>query len=225
MRTLLPGLCLALCACAEPVGAAQLGDDALIELFEDLHRPIYGIYELGIDRDAVHGALAGSFFGEQLSAEYVEHFTTLVRMGDEETSIRVLRVDYERIEVLDRADGVVRVDADWSVGGIVTHAGHKHPRVNRYRAVYELEDTPEGVRITGSHLRNLERVGSLLGGDGWILDDLPTSGGGFMDPLDYIDAGLGGAGAVPADPTELPADGSQPPQDSPAPPGDPTELP
>lgn len=179
-------------ACAPvPTAAVALDDAAVVARFEQMHRPVYGVYDVGADRDALHALLADSFHGEALTTEYVEHYTTLFRMVDEETSIRIQRVDYESIEVLDRGPDGVRVDADWSVGGVVTHQGHKHPRVNRYRALYTLSQTPSGLRITDTRMRNLERVRSLLSaGDAWTIDDLPKSGGGFMDPLDLLEAGV-----------------------------------
>lgn len=181
----------ALAGCAPKVAPALPDDASVVEHFKALHQPLYGVYDLGPDRDRIHGLLEGSFVGEALTQEYIEHYTTLFRMVDDETSIRIQRVDYESVEVLDRPPGQVRVDADWSVGGVVTHQGHKHPRVNRYRAVYTLSDTADGLRITGTRMRNLERVRSLLSaGDAWTIDDLPKSGAGFMDPLDLLEAGV-----------------------------------
>lgn len=174
-----------------PAPTVQLDDSAVAEVFRTLHTPLYGVYDLGPDRDGIHDLLSASFVGEALTHEYVEHYTTLFRMVEDETSIQIQRVDYETVAVLDRGPEGVRVDADWSVGGVVTHQGHKHPRVNRYRAVYTLSPTPEGLRITDTHMRNLERVRSLLSaGDAWTIDDLPKSGGGFMDPLDLLEAGV-----------------------------------
>ena len=181
----------ALASCAPKVAPALPDDATVVERFKALHKPLYGVYDLGPDRDRIHGLLEDSFVGEALTRECVEHYTTLFRMVDDETSIQIQRVDYESVEVLDRAPGQVRVDADWSVGGVVTHQGHKHPRVNRYRAVYTLSDTHGGLRITGTRMRNLERVRSLLSaGDAWTIDDLPKSGAGFMDPLDLLEAGV-----------------------------------
>ena len=182
----------AACAHPSPMPGPPLDDSALEETFRTLHKPLYGVYDLGPDRDGIHDLLSASFHGEALTTEYVEHYTTLFRMVDDETSIRIQRVDYETVAVLDRdPSGDVRIDADWSVGGVVTHQGHKHPRVNRYRAVYTLSPTSEGLRITRTRMRNLERVRSLLSaGDAWTVDDLPKSGGGFMDPLDLLEAGV-----------------------------------
>ena len=169
----------------------QLDDTAITDTFRSLHKPLYGVYDLGPSRDGIHDLLSASFVGEALTDEYIEHYTTLFRMVEDETSIRIQRVDYESVTVLDRGPEGVRVDADWSVGGVVTHQGHKHPRVNRYRAVYTLSPTADGLRITATRMRNLERVRSLLAaGDAWTIDDLPKSGGGFMDPLDLLEAGV-----------------------------------
>lgn len=194
---------LSLTACAPtpaPQALAQ-ADLALTETFQELHRPIYGVYELGGDRDAIWELLQGSFAEEALTQEYVEHFTTLHTMAAEETAIQVIRVDYESVQVLDRTPsqgsvaGQVRVQADWSVGGVVTHQAHKHTRVNRYVAVYTLAQTPSGWRIVDTHMRDLARVRSVLSAyandTDFLLDAMPSSGGGLMDPLDMLDAGLG----------------------------------
>lgn len=192
---------LALSACAPSPAPQPLAtaDSALYETFQSLHRPIYGVYELGGDRDAIHDLLQGSFTGEALTREYVEHFTTLHTMVKEETAIQVIRVDYESVHLLSRSPDpqgeIVRVEADWSVGGVVTHQAHKHTRVNRYVAVYTLQQTPQGWRITDTHMRDLARVRSVLSAyatdDNFLLDAMPSSGGGLMDPLDMLDAGIG----------------------------------
>ncbi|MFT5584396.1 MAG: hypothetical protein ACI9VR_001981, partial [Cognaticolwellia sp.] len=94
-------LLLPACAPTPAPEALAQADDALSENFQALHRPIYGVYELGGDRDAIWNLLQGSFSGEALTREYVEHFTTLHTMAAEETAIQVIRVDYESIKVLD----------------------------------------------------------------------------------------------------------------------------
>ncbi|MEM1177213.1 MAG: hypothetical protein AAGM22_02615 [Acidobacteriota bacterium] len=160
---------------------------AVADLFKGLHEPVYRVYELGLDRDAIHDHLASSFSGRLLTDQYVEHYTTLVRMGREQTAIRVVRVDYEEIEVAEPEPGVVQVVADWSVGGVVSHQEHKHLRTNRYRALYELAETADGWRIVTARLRDLRRVKTGLG----LSDDLPESAGGMMSPLELLRAGVG----------------------------------
>ena len=172
---------------------SPVSSQALKTLFRALHRPIYEVYGLGFDRDAIHAHLAASFRGEALSREYVEHFTALARMRRESTAIRILRIDYEQVEILERSESRVRVDADWSVGGIVTHQQHRHPRTNRYRAVYDLAFEADGWRFVGSRLRDMDRIrgfSSLTAGDPWALDRRPKSGGGMMSPLDLLKGGM-----------------------------------
>ena len=178
---------LALLACGPHRAFDQLGDDALAAVFRDLHRPVYDVYELGPDADAVHRLLARSFVGEALTRQYVEHYTTLVRMDREQTSIRVVRVDYEAVQVLARGPRVVSLDADWSVGGIVSHQRHKHLRTNRYRAVYDLAPADDGWRIVDTRLKDLQRVDTGLG----LATDLPATAGGLMSPLELLRAGVG----------------------------------
>ena len=173
---------------------ADRSDDLsdLKEVFRQLHEPVYRVYELGIDRDAIHGHLAASFGGEALTEQYVEHYTTLVRMAREKTSIRVVRVDYEEVHVDGESGeiglgGIIEVEADWSVGGIVTHQEHKHLRTNRYQALYQLARTASGWRIVATRLRDLRRVETGLG----LSSDLPVSAGGLMSPLELLRAGVG----------------------------------
>lgn len=217
---LLPLFASGLLSCAKPAPPQSLPDAALVERFEALHRPIYGVYELGEDRDAIWELLDRSFTGEALTREYIEHFTTLASMKSEETSIQVLRVDYESVSVLERLpSGQVRVEADWSVGGVVTHQAHKHTRVNRYVAVYTLTETGAGWRIEDTRMRDLERVRSVLSNwasdDAFLLDEMPTGASGMMDPLEMLNAGLGAKQGAPSD-----EDADPDPVTSPAPEGE-----
>ena len=184
VRRWLPILLIS-CSSPDPFVGTDIAD-----AFRALHRPIYGVYELTAgQRDALHDLLARSFRGAALTDQYVEHFTTLHRMATEETSIRVIDVDYATVRVLDDTGPVRRVDVDWSVGGVVTHRDHKHPRVNRYRAIYSLAMTQDGPRIVATRMRNLERVRSPL--QGWSFDAQETGGEGLLDPLDLLNAGVG----------------------------------
>ncbi|MEM9597680.1 MAG: hypothetical protein AAGD06_25665, partial [Acidobacteriota bacterium] len=182
-----PLCALLLLACAPDTEPSLDPADA----FRALHEPVYGVYALGADRGAIHDLLAASFTGEALTREYVEHFTTLARMEEESTSIQVLAVDYEEVTVLDSEAGRVRVDADWSVGGVVTHRGHRHPRTNRYRAIYTLEavgeTAGEGWRIVDTRMRDMERIesyDSIVGDDGDGEGGVAKSRRGLMSPLD-----------------------------------------
>lgn len=173
---------------------STLSEAMIVQGFEEIHRKVYGVYALPLDRNAIHDLLDESFSGEALTDEYVEHFTTRMRMRQEETAIHIVRVDYDHVHVLDAEDERYRIGASWSVGGIVTHQGHKHTRVNRYEAVYTLTQTAEGLRIVDTKLRNLRRVRSALstGFAELSVGDSQdgSSAGGYMSPLELLRGGV-----------------------------------
>lgn len=194
VRTL-PGAGLVVLLSCGPDEAArpEVDEAVLVEAFQALHEGVYGVYDQGLDRDAVHDRLAASFVGEQLTEQYVEHWRTLHAMAEEGTSIEVLGVEYDRVEVVESTtDGLPRIDAAWLVRGIVTHQRHQHPRINRYAAVYTLRPTDDGWRIVATRMRNLERVGSEVQEDDLFGDGAGGSAteAGFMDPLELFEAGL-----------------------------------
>jgi hypothetical protein len=158
--------------------------------FERAHERVYDVYRLEPDRDAVYDHLQMSFVGDALTREYVEHYTTLVRMQRDRTAIRVLTVDYDDVRAEPLEAGRWRVDADWSVGGTVRHQGHTHTRVNRYRAVFELVDAGSGWRIVDSRMSDLSRVRTVFTGASPFAGDEEASRGGFIDLKDLLDSGF-----------------------------------
>ena len=160
--------------------------DVVVE-FKKIHTHIYGVYDLGLEPERIHNLLSLSFLGEALTAEYIEHFTTLHHMGIEETSIDIRTVDYNSITAVHFTLGEVCLDVDWSVGGVVTHRSHKHTRVNRYRAFYTLKAVEQNWRITDTKMRSVERIRRASDED--ILNGQDASGG-YLDPLDLLDAGM-----------------------------------
>lgn len=169
--------------------ASKLPDlDVVERTFRDIHPMVYQIYASPLPENALHRLLAGVFTGDKLTHEYIEHFSTMHHMAVEETSIDVKQVDYNSIEVLDFDLDKVKLDVDWSVGGVVTHQGHKHTRVNRYRAVYTLINTGSGDwRISDVKMRNAERIRRATDED--ILNGT-NAGGGYLDPMDLLEAGM-----------------------------------
>ena len=89
------------------------------------------------------------------------------------------------------------VEADWSVGGIVTHQSHKHHRINRYQAIYTLamastDGEAPALHIVDTRVRNAERVSTPLessGGASFPLDELPKSERGYLGPAELLDRG------------------------------------
>jgi hypothetical protein len=176
------------------------GADSIVARFRQLHSQVYGVYAMGPDRDAIHAQLAGAFAGDALTREYVEHWTTLARMREEGTAIDVLSVDYESVAVAGTSPEGVLIEADWSVGGIVTHQRHKHHRINRYQAVYtmamaanEAGEEPS-LHIVDTRVRNAERVATPLESPGtstgFPLDELPKSERGFLGPAELLRSGI-----------------------------------
>ena len=189
---------LALGCTASPVDRLG-GTDSIVEHFRTIHSQVYRVYSLGPDRDAIHAQLAAAFAGDALTREYVEHWTTLARMRQEGTAIDVLSVDYESVEVAGTSPEGVLVEADWSVGGIVTHQRHKHHRINRYQAVYTVamavneEGEAPALHIVDTRVRNAERVATPLespGSSGFPLDELPKSERGFLGPAELLRSGI-----------------------------------
>jgi len=165
---------------------------ALQQAFPDLHRQVYALYEAPLARHGLHDDLSMVYAGEALTQAYIEHWTTRTRMADEETSVKILEVTYAEVAPRPGADETIDVNVDWSVGGIVTHRAHSHPRVNRYQAIFTLAQTPNGPRIVDTRLQSAERVRDLLSRStkGWILDQLPENAAGFLSPLDLLEAGM-----------------------------------
>ena len=170
----------------------RVSSGELVERFKDLHQALYGVYALGTDRDLIWELLDSSFAGDALTQQYIEHFTTLTQMKAENTAIEVLNVDYEEVEIVERAENRVVVEADWSVGGIVTHQSHKHPRVNRYRALYTLASAGPAspLRIIDTRMRDLERVQTLDTHDEFPLDNVPRSARGLLTAEDLLRSGV-----------------------------------
>lgn len=174
----------------------RVGGAAAVEgVFRRAHASVYRVYDIGPQRDALWDLLAGVFDGDALTSEYVEHFTTLVRMGREQTEVHVLSVDYESVKVVPAGADRIEVAADWSVGGIVRHQRHGHHRVNRYQAVYTLAETaghdPADLRIVDSRLQSAERLRNPLGDPrAFPLDDVPTSRRGLVGPAELLRSGV-----------------------------------
>ena len=162
--------------------------DLVQHQFTEMHPRVYQIYKTKLEEPQLHQLLSTVFVGNTLTTEYIEHFSTLHHMTVESTSIAVQKVDYNSIDILEFDFGEVKLDVDWSVGGVVTHQCHKHTRVNRYHAVYTLVDIGVGEwRISDVKMRNAERIRRATDED--ILNGT-NAGGGYLDPMDLLEAGM-----------------------------------
>ena len=119
---------------------------------------VYRAFEFPTE-SAVYDRLALSVTGETLTEVYLEH-RRAVRM--EERGGAKARV--EAVEVLEVAsvepggpDGFV-ADAAWTVGGTVTHFGHRHFRQNRYDARVVVVPVEGHWKIRSIDVLNEERL-------------------------------------------------------------------
>ncbi len=167
------------------------GDDALVEHFTKLHSAVYDAYQIGPSRDRLWTHLARSFAADALTREYVEHYSTAVQMKAESIEIDILNVDYDDVSVVrpQRLGDPIRVQASWSVGGIVHHRDHRHPRINSYRANYTLAPSNrEGeLRIVETRLLAMKRI---RGAADVLEGGQPASSSGFFSVTDLVRAGV-----------------------------------
>ena len=180
-------------ASAVLVAGCASGDDVPLDdvaaRFAPLHAGIYDVWAAPHDRDAIHGVLARAFVGEALTDAYVDAWTARARMAEEGTAVEVLGVEHEALEpFLVPGDDAVAVDASWRVRGVVHHQRHRHARIHRYRAVYTLAETPDGLRVADTRVLDLARVASRI--DDVFGEGGDPTGQGFMDPLELFDAGV-----------------------------------
>ena len=152
------GLLGLLLGCAGEAPLADRTDGQVEVAFRELHRRIYGVYDLAPERDPVHDWLSASFAGETLTREYIEHFTTLTRLEAEGMWVEPLGVAYDDVLVVGRSGEGVQVEAAWTVRGIVHHPTHEHERVNHYRAIYTVAERGAGPRLVGVRMKNVRRL-------------------------------------------------------------------
>ena len=154
-----------------------------------MHQKVYNVYQIPLEQEQIHNLLSTVFVGEALTKEYVEHFMSRIHMTREDTYIDIRQIDYNSIELIEKYPTYSVYDVDWSVGGVVTHQKHKHPRVNRYRAIFTLTLHDNHWRISDTKMRNAERIQRAGISDTDFFEG-KSSSGGYLDPLDLIDAGV-----------------------------------
>jgi hypothetical protein len=108
--------------------------------------------------ELIYDRLAISVTGETLSEVYLEQRRALLM---EERGGAQARV--EAVEVLGATEIAPRdrgfgVRAGWTVGGMVTHFGHRHFRQNRYDALIEIVPTDGTWKIRSIEIHDQERI-------------------------------------------------------------------
>ena len=96
---------------------------------------VYRAFEFR-EESAVYDRLAVSVTGGTLTEVYLEHRRALEMEERGGARARVEAVEVQAVESVEPSEqGGFVAAASWTVGGTVTHFGHRHFRENRYRAV------------------------------------------------------------------------------------------
>jgi hypothetical protein len=95
---------------------------------------VYRAFEFR-DETAVYDRLAVAVTGETLTTIYLDHRRALELAERGGARARVDAVEVLEVsDITARDDGGFEADASWTIGGSVTHFGHRHFRQNRYDA-------------------------------------------------------------------------------------------
>ena len=102
-------------------------------LLENVYRS-FGLRE----EEHVYERLAKTVSGDQLSDIYLQSRRALELEARGGPRVTVDNVDILNIHSIKPCDDAFSIDAEWTVGGSVTHFGHTHFRQNRYRAIVDI---------------------------------------------------------------------------------------
>lgn len=129
------------------------------ELFERLHRNIYAAFD-SHSEDQIYDVLARSVDLEILDGIYADVYESLILRDEGGAISQVESVDVLEREVFLGSGDQPEFDVDWcwTVRGVVTHWGHQHQRVNRYRARYNVGLVNGAWRIRSVEVTEQERL-------------------------------------------------------------------
>ena len=99
-----------------------------------------------------------SVTGETLTEVYLEQRRALELEERGGAQARVEAVEVLEAEDLESRDSGFAVRSTWTVGGMVTHFGHRHFRQNRYDAVIEIVPVEGAWKIQSIEVLDQERV-------------------------------------------------------------------
>jgi hypothetical protein len=108
--------------------------------------------------ELIYDRLALSVTGDALSEVFLEQRRTLEveERGGAQARVEAVEIlDATQITPRDRGFGVRAV---WTVGGLVTHFGHRHFRQNRYNAVLDIVPVDQTWKIRSVEILETERL-------------------------------------------------------------------
>jgi len=141
-------------------GYSRPDEERAAALFTELHRNIYRAFAFTTE-DAIYETLARTVEGELLDEVYAEIYQSLI-LKDQGGAVcvvhgtEVLETDVEY--PADEEQREFDVTSRWRVKGTVTHYGHKHVRMNEYRAKYTVRWRDGGWKISAAETLGQKRV-------------------------------------------------------------------
>jgi len=119
---------------------------------------VYRAFEFR-DEATVYDRLALTVTGETLSDAYLEHRRAMVMEERGGARARVEAVEVVEVQDIEPGeDGGFEARAVWTVGGTVTHFGHRHFRQNRYDVQVSLVPVDETWKISSIEVLEEERI-------------------------------------------------------------------
>ncbi len=150
--------------------AALPAAQAEVRAFDLVKASLEGVYTAfeRTEEGAIYDALAMVSKGEALEQLYLQRRAALMERGLDKVGQQVHEL--ELVAVTARREGeALRADARWRVVGIIGHQAHRHVRGNAYAAELLLDRGPEGWRIAGFDLREIDRTEA-----GMIVETKPS---------------------------------------------------
>ena len=119
---------------------------------------VYRAFEFR-EESAVYDRLAVSVTGDTLTDVYLEHRRALEMVERGGARARVEAVEVSDVKSVEAGtDGGLDAEATWTVGGTVTHFGHRHFRQNRYDARVTLVPVEGNWKIRAIELLDEVRI-------------------------------------------------------------------
>jgi hypothetical protein len=110
------------------------------------------------DEVAIYDRLAVSVTGETLTDVYLEQRRALEMEERGGAQARVETVEVQEAQDIESTGDGFSVRGNWTVGGIVTHFGHRHFRQNRYDARVGIEPVDGTWKIRSIEVLEQERI-------------------------------------------------------------------
>jgi hypothetical protein len=143
---------------APPAFSATPSERAARRILGGVLPNVYRAFEFR-DEATVYDRLALTVTGETLSDAYLEHRRAMVMEERGGARARVEAVEVVEVADIEPAEGGgFDARAVWTVGGTVTHFGHRHFRQNRYDVQVSLVPIDETWKISAIEVLEEERI-------------------------------------------------------------------